>query len=227
MPDRALKMLHNPATVATALLIIAIDRLGIECMGWLPEVLEDELQGLSPRVDVPPRNFDKLHGLILALTTDRFYHEPKIFMVVCNALDPAGPNTFATFDPPDAEEMAWAVTEMRLHEPAQDLSEARRYGPRVVQTMQMLKDEEMPISPSFLRFLKSQPIEGGVAQESPELWESVWQTQLAEKGRVERSVARRFAMLMSQLKRLELQNGDMDGLQKVIDRMESLLDTPE
>lgn len=224
MPDPTLKMLHNRSALATTLLVIAIDRLGVECMEWIPEVLEDELQNLSPE-SVPRRNLDKIHGLILAKTTDRFYNEPKIFIVVCNALSADAGNIFPTFDPPDVKEMAWAVTEMRLHDPVEDLEEAGEFSKTVIQTMQMVKDREMALNPSFLRFLEERPLDGTVATASPGLWEATWSTQLTEAEEVNRFVGHRFAMLISQLRRLQLKNGSVEGLEPLIKRIRSMLDT--
>lgn len=217
MDTRTLAMLHNPVAMPTTLLMICIDQFGVECMDWLPHVLEGELQGLA-KSDVPQRNFDRLHGLILALTTDRFYVEPKIFIEVCDALAPDGPVMFGVFDPPETREMAWAVTEMRLHDPGTDEVLKDRYDDEVLTAMRLIMaDEGFITPPQYLSFAGSNENVGPVGESSPGLHDATWQVHIQKADEVDRWVQERFSQLMGQLKRIDLDNGDMSDIDQMID----------
>lgn len=219
MDTRTLAMVHNPEALATTLLVIAIDRFGVECLEWLPSVMEEELQGLA-KAEVPQRNFDKLHGLILSLTSDRFYQEPKIFMKVCNALDPNGPVMFGSFDPPSPFDMAWAVTEMRLHEPATSEGLKKKFNDHVLDTIRfILMDDGIIAPPKYLDFVGKVGNVGVVGGKGPAMFEGVHKTQGAKADMIDRRVGIRFQGLARQLDAISLEDGDMSEIEDMVDSL--------
>ncbi len=217
MDTRTLAMVHNPSALPTTLLLIALDQFGVEAMDWLPSVMVEEVQSLA-KADVPPRNFDKLNGLIMALTTDRFYTEPKMMMDISNALAPDGPVMFGSFDPPDTRELAWAVTELRLHEPGTDDALKKRYSDRVLTTMRLImRDEGLVTPPSVLAFAGKPGQGGDIAASGPAMFDAVRQSKNNQADQIGRWVESRFRKLAVQLRQITLEDGDMVEVEEMVD----------
>jgi hypothetical protein len=129
---------ERPETFATSLLLLILDQYGTEPFDWDPQTLQLELEG-DFGVKIPPKNIDKLHALITALTTDQFYRDPMIFGHICDALNnqPVG---FEYIPCPQPEEMAWGITEVSLIEGdtrGSFSSDVRRYIAVVLETFGM------------------------------------------------------------------------------------------
>jgi hypothetical protein len=108
------RFVQGSATYATTLLLLAVDRFGLDCLNWTGQVLcgtlEDELGCRLPR-----ENRDKLQALATALSSDQFYRDPVVFAHVAAALN----NDVVDFDMMpdiDPDQAAWAITEVVLSE---------------------------------------------------------------------------------------------------------------
>ena len=111
-------LLLNPDLAATGLLIIVMDRLGSDVLQWDPETISLELsQELG--VELPPANFNKLMAAIELVTSDVFYTSLPDFIRLCNVLY-NGTLSALAFDPADAAEIAWGITEALLIWPPED-----------------------------------------------------------------------------------------------------------
>lgn len=113
--ERVRRLLMSDEPFATTLLALALDRWGVECLAWSPQTLQRELEQ-TYGTDLPQLNFDKLMAAIMVLTTDLFFKDLPRFIVLANVL--AGSEFEpGEFDPADAAECAWAITEALLINP--------------------------------------------------------------------------------------------------------------
>ena len=108
--------LQNDAVFATSLLALLIDARGAEALNWDPETIRLELTDMGGGTGPTRENFDKLMALISALTTDRFYKDPEVFMRISTALCGSGINA-DWLDVMEAEEAAWGITEVCINDP--------------------------------------------------------------------------------------------------------------
>jgi len=102
-------------TFATTMLIMLIDRYGTEALEWSPETLLMEIEE-DYGIDLPSPNADRLMTAIDILTSDNFYNSLPDFIQQCNILsgDSYDPRSW---DPADASEVAWGITEVLIIEP--------------------------------------------------------------------------------------------------------------
>ena len=105
-------MLKDTHTFAAVLLGLAVKLCGIELLTWDPESIILEVQD-SIGHELPEQNINKLLAAVTLVTTDNFYCNLAEFIRICNILTVGvfDPNVF---DPADAEEIAWGITEALL-----------------------------------------------------------------------------------------------------------------
>lgn len=129
----------DPASFGTTLAVALVDLAGTAALSWDPLAVAMEVQAAAG-VDVTPANFSKLMAAAAVVTTDRFARCLPDFIAVCNALSGHGLSP-GVFDPAEAEDVAWGVTEALLLESlffgragdAEPLSEeVRRYVGKVL-----------------------------------------------------------------------------------------------
>lgn len=107
-------VLMNEETPTTVLLVLIVDRYGLEALEWDPMALANQLVedfDVSP----PQITFDKLNAGVALLTTDRFYNDWEVFNSIANALNDDTVD-FEILDMVTPEEAAWAITEASLLE---------------------------------------------------------------------------------------------------------------
>lgn len=137
----------NP-TSATLLVALLSKHFGsFEWFGWEPQVLRVEVQE-DFDTEMATSVIDQIYGMITALTTDRFYTDPLSFTHICNALS-GGPTSFADFEPPTIDEMAWALFEVALNDTDDDTEDEFKFSPEVLAYIQLeLKNAGMkPFGP--------------------------------------------------------------------------------
>src|SRR4051812_19317451 len=84
-PDALRQLLRDPDTFATTLLVLFVDRYGMEAMEWHPRAIAAQLAD-DFGVAVPAFTLDKLMAAITVLTTDYFYKNLSRFIDLCNVL---------------------------------------------------------------------------------------------------------------------------------------------
>ena len=102
----------NPNTFATTLVALCIDDYGIAVFDWDPESIDMELKESYPTI--PAVNLDKIHAMIVALTTSQFYQDALVFYHTAMALSDNPVNFDSVIDDLAVEEMAWALMEIGL-----------------------------------------------------------------------------------------------------------------
>lgn len=99
---------------ASVLVAAMVDGLGIDALGYEPEVIRDWFKG-KHGIRLSQDNVDKIIGLQTIYNSDGFYKDLTIFRVTCDAL--AGEGITGVSDMPHVEDIAWAVNEAEMHDP--------------------------------------------------------------------------------------------------------------
>lgn len=220
MADPTQRLLKKTSTIATTLVAIVIDHFDTDALYWEPEVLREELYALA-KGSVPEINLDKIQALTVALTSDLPYYDVPSFNAICNAIGGSQDSVaFELFDPPEPEEMAWAVLEIFLNDPPMDNEKfGERFSPALRKYIGIVLEENAIIRPpKTLAFAElPEPDTELLFGDDPTLYKAYISLQEANKRAVDDYVESRLAQLKAELVGAQLQNGDVD---KAIDILE-------
>jgi len=203
----AVKMLlEDPNTYAASLALIAFDEYEQDWLSWHPTTLSMELEE-DFHAKIPRTTLDKLLAVNVILTTDTFYNSLPSFVEICNVMadndyDPE------TFDPATLEEMAWALTEIFLLDPPDDMQnifneEIKAYIRRAV------ADDGLLTPPDILRIASTGDEADPSADfaDDPEMYTAIWDLQKSKTADVENMIKKNVKALTLQLENLPLRNG--------------------
>src|SRR4051812_29132260 len=115
----AQRVLQDPESYATTLLVLLVDRFGTEALSWAPETIRTEMAS-EYGVALPPACFDRLMAAVTVITTDYFYKSLTRFIDLCNVLSFGGTFDPSVFDPADPYECAWGISEALLLSPPEE-----------------------------------------------------------------------------------------------------------
>jgi hypothetical protein len=218
--DLMRKLWKSPDTFASVLLAAYLDRFGTEALDWDPTTatleIEDEFD-----VDLPQESLDKLMVAIQILTTDRFYRNLPDFITFCNVLsgDDYRPDMW---DPADAEEVAWGITEAMVIYPPEDndleplSNEIRAYIGSV------LDAEGIMNPPDILRIaLRQARINPNIEDfsDDPLMFNAIYDLEEGKKEDINQAIISRTKMLADQFAQLKLVNGKTDDVAKMLLQM--------
>jgi hypothetical protein len=177
----------NPDAFATTLVILTVDEYGTEAFDWL------------------------LESLVKTIEEDHEVH----FIELCNVLDGGG-LSLLSWDPADARECAWGITEALL-------IESMVYGPpeneqpfadNIVGYVQgVVRSEGLTRPPDVLRL-------GGPAvpetlpayRDDPAMYQAYLQSQQAESDDIRNYLLTRLRLLFEQSAQLPLEHGSTETL---------------
>ena len=205
-------------TFASVLLTMFIDRFGLEALSWDPTTISMEIEDEFD-VDLPQLALDKLMVAIQILTTDRFYKSLPDFISFCNVLsgDPYRPDMW---DPADAEEVAWGVTEALLIYPPEDddpepfTDEIRAYIGAV------LDSEGLVNPPDILRIaLRRARVSPNIGDfsDDPMMFNAVYDLEEGKRQDIEQSIRFQTKLLVAQLRALNLKNGSAEQVAAMLE----------
>lgn len=205
-------------TFASVLLTMYIDRFGLEALSWDPTTISMEIEDEFD-VDLPQLALDKLMVAIQILTTDRFYKSLPDFISFCNVLsgDPYRPDMW---DPADAEEVAWGVTEALLIYPPEDddpepfTDEIRAYIGAV------LDSEGLVNPPDILRIaLRQARVSPSIGDfsDDPMMFNAVYDLEEGKRQDIEQSIRFQTKLLVAQLRALNLKNGSAEQVAAMLE----------
>jgi len=218
--DLMRKLWKSPDTFGSVLLAAYLDRFGTEALDWDPTTatleIEDEFD-----VDLPQESLDKLMVAIQILTTDRFYKNLPDFITFCNVLsgDDYRPDMW---DPADAEEVAWGITEAMVIYPPEnnDLepfsNEIRAYIGSV------LDAEGIMNPPDILRIaLRQARINPNIEDfsDDPLMFNAIYDLEEGKKEDINQAIISRTKMLAEQFGQIKLVNGKTDDVAKMLLQM--------
>lgn len=199
---------RSKETFATVLLTMFLDRFGMEALEWDPATIAMEVEEEFD-VELPQLSLDKLIVAIQILTTDRFFKRLPDFIAFCNVLDgdPFQPNTF---DPADAEEVAWGITEALLISPPEEddpeplTNEIRAYIGSVLDSEGIINPPD--ILRIALRMVKVSPSMKDFSDD-PMMFNAIYDVEAGKTEDINQTIVFRTELLTEQLAALQLKNG--------------------
>ena len=204
-------------TFASVLLTLFLDRFGMEALEWDPATIALEIEEEFD-VALPQTSLDKLMVAIHILTTDRFFKSLPDFIQFCNVLD--GDTYYPqSFDPADAEEVAWGITEALLISPPDEndtepfTNEIRAYIGKV------LDGEGIINAPDILRIaLRDARISPSVGDfsDDPEMFSAIYDVEAGKTSEINQTIKTKTQILSAQLAALQLQNGNTQQVAKLL-----------
>lgn len=211
---------NSPDTFASVLLAAYLDRFGIEALDWDPTTATLEIEEEFD-VDLPQESLDKLMVAVQILTTNRFYKSLPDFITFCNVLsgDEYRPDMW---DPADAEEVAWGITEAMIIYPPEDdepepfTDEIRAYIGSVVDAEGMINPPD--ILRIALRKANVSPDIGDFSDD-PEMFNAVYDLEEGKKEDINQAIILRTNMLAEQFAALKLLNGQTEGIANTLRQM--------
>jgi hypothetical protein len=195
-----------------------MDKFGTEALTWEPNTILLEIEE-EFNVDLPQLALDKLLVGIQILTTDRFYKSLPDFISFCNVLsgDTYRPDMW---DPADAEEVAWGVTEALLIYPPEDNDE-EPFTDEIRAYIGAVLDREGLINPpDILRIaLRQARVSPSIDDfsDDPTMFNAVYDLEEGKRADIENTIRMRTKMLAGQFKALKLENGQVDKIVKMLE----------
>jgi len=201
---------------ATVLFLLVIDTYGAEVLpgadrdGWHPETIKLELEA-DFKLTLPKESLDKIMAAITIYTTNFFYKDVVKFIELCNILsgDDFQPDEF---DPADAGEILWGVTEaMLIYPPDDEDMEDTGFSDEIRTYIgEVLNDEGIASPPDVLRLGLTGPAMdiGTEFADDPEMYQAVWETQEGKTNDLKEMLTRNLRELYMQVKMLPMQRGD-------------------
>jgi len=218
------QILLDPETSATVLLIAASDLLGPEWLNWDPMTIRMEMQEeLGSPLKEP--SFNKLLAARELVTTDGFYTNLPDFIRLCNALYNGSVSPHA-FDPADAGEIAWAITESLLIWPP-DPNEEEPFTDQILEYIGKTLDEEgIMTPPDVLRLgiLNEQTWEKVQAtySDDPSMFNAIYDKEREKTDEINAVVKARLRRLLETLDALPLRDGDAtDSVKRMLGAIQS------
>lgn len=204
-------------TFGCVLLTMFLDRFGTEGLTWDPATITLEIEEEFD-VDLPQLSLDRLMTAIQILTTDRFFKNLPDFISFCNVLggDEYNPELW---DPADAEEVAWGITEALLIAPPEEndpfTEEIRAY-------IGMVLDSEGIINPpDILRIaLREARVSPSIEDfsDDPEMFNAIYDLESGKTEDINQTIKLKTKLLIAQLRALRLENGKTETVAKILEQ---------
>lgn len=206
----------SPKTYAFTLISMFFDEFGTEGLQWSPVTWQMDIEELWG-IDLPPQNFDKLCVAVNLLTSNSFFVSVPDFVRDCVVLS-GHHYTPDLMIMPDAQDLAWGVTEGLLINPPDDDNE-NPFTPEITGFIGKVLDDEGILSPpDILRIAtRDQSLMNRVHfdwGDDPELGGAIWSMERSKTDEITRIVKGRMKGLVNQLSRLPLQTGNAEKLVK-------------
>lgn len=204
-------------TFASVLLTLFLDKFGVEALDWDPATITLEIEEEFD-VELPQLALDKLLVAIQILTTDKFFKSLPDFVTFCNVL---GGDTYRPdmWDPADAEEVAWGITEALLISPPEDddpepfTDEVRGYIGAV------LDSEGIINAPDILRIaLRAARVSPNITDfsDDPTMFNAVYDFETGKTEDINQSIRLKTDLLIKQMAALDLKNGNTEYVVKML-----------
>lgn len=204
-------LLLSEETYASVLLLLVLDSYGPEALEWHPETIRRQVEeDFSLRL--PKATLDKIMAAVTILTTNYFFKSVSRFIELCNILsgDDFQPDEF---DPADATEILWGVTEAVLIYPVNDDPEDTEFSPEVRAYIgETLKAEGIASPPDVLRLGTRADATAHINMnfsDDPEMFQAVWEVQRSKRDDLVTLVKTNLQALAEQLQLLRLNNGSI------------------
>ena len=219
--QKAASAWSNPKSFATTLVQLFHDEYfeskdspAENCYTWHPSTILLEVRD-DFGVELPRANFDRLMAGIHLVTSNAFYKSPPTFVEICNVLS-GGLYDPATWDPADAFECAWGITEAMLLSPPDDDDE-EPFSTEIRAYIGKALDEEGILDPpDVLRIAIRDNRRNQAAVVSgfddPETRAAITQMEAEKVQEINDRIKSNLRMLIGQLEALNLAHGDAKSL---------------
>ena len=208
--DSKRKLLQSRDTYATPLVVILMDTYGPESLQWDAETIRMELQS-DFNLQLARGILDRLMAGIAILTSDRFFKLTPDFIMLCNVLSGS---TFdpTTFDPADAEECAWGISEAMLLNPPE---EDDPFSPEICRYIGVVLDQEgIMVPPDVLKIAvrpEAANMQGDFADD-PVMFNAIFDMERSKTDEINAIIREGVQALLRQLSSLVLENGTTEQL---------------
>jgi hypothetical protein len=229
--QRALLLDDN--TFASTLLLLVAEEYGSQFLpgtdpdgqvreGWDPETLKLTLER-DFSLQLPKETLDKLLAAITLITTNFFWKDVTRFVELCNIFsgDDFQPDEF---DPADAFELLWGLTESTIiYPPAgddEDDAEDTEFSPEIRGYIgQVLQQEGITDPPDLLRLGQ---VTGGYSStdefmDDPELYQAILEAQAGKSDELRQMVRENLRQLAFQSRLLPLKTADKQAVLRQIE----------
>jgi hypothetical protein len=184
------------------------------CYTWHPGTILLEIRD-DFGVELPPGNFARLMAGIHLVTSDAFYKSAPTFVEICNVLS-GGIYDPATWDPADALECAWGITEAMLLAPPEDDDE-EPFSREIRAYIGAALDEEGILNPPDVLRIAIRGSEHELANQVITQFDdatrgTIAQTEAAKVAEINDHIRTNLRMLVGQLGALHLAHGDAGAL---------------
>jgi hypothetical protein len=187
---------------ATTLLEIAVTVFGDELFEWDPETIPMEI---AAEFQVSPTSgpYNKLMAGIQLVTTDSFYRSLPDFINLCNVLS-HGYIDSRLWDPADALEIAWGVTESLLIWPP-DPRDEKPFSDDIIGYIGFaVRSEGIMVPPDVLRLGVREDdniwdMVQGEFSDDPTMFAAIYDMEMSKTEEINQEVKRRLVQLLQQL----------------------------
>ena len=206
-------------TFASVLLTVFIDKFGTEALQWDPATIAMEIEE-EFHVELSQHAMDKLMTAIQLLTTDKFFKSLPDFINFCNILagDTHNPEMW---DPADAEDVAWGITEALLISPPDDDDEEPFTNEIRAYIGSVLDSEGIINPPDILRIaLRTARVSPSVGDfsDDPEMFNAIYDIEEGKKEDINQGIVMKTKLLAAQLAALNLENGKTQQVAEMLQR---------
>ncbi len=205
------KLLTTPAVIGI------LDLYGMEVLEWLPETLRLEVQD-DFQVPLKDPLLSRIMTGFALLTTDDFYTNLPDFVMHCNMMSGDSFNP-ELWDPADAGECAWGVTEAMLLAPPEN---ENPFSEEITAYIGSVLDSEGIITaPDVLRIaVRSKPeFDIGSFSDDPEMASAVVGFENSKTDAINQMVVSGMRSLVAQLEGLPLENGSTADIIEKLQRL--------
>lgn len=224
------EVLLDPRTPATVLLVLAVDLLGPEVLQWDPATVHMELEeslGTKPSAAC----FNKLMGAMELVASDAFYRDLPTFIRLCNVLY-NGTLDLENFDPADAGEVAWGITEALLIWPP-DPQDDEPFDQKIVEYIgYALRDEGIMRPPDVLQLGILPDDTWSRVQDTfsddPQMFRAIYGVEAAKTEEINQMVKDRLRQILVLLDVIPLQTGDAkDSVKRMLAALKQTEETSD
>lgn len=220
--ERLKRIWSDTTYLATPLFVLWLDQYVVgeeedeqqEVMRWDPETILLELQD-DFKVTVPQPVLDKIFTAREIFTSDRFFSVTADFIDFCNVLSGTGTFDPTVWDPADAAECAWGITEALLLDPPDDGAEVIFSDEIVGYVAQVVEAEGIVRPPDVLQIGNLDDRSGKVREawsDDPTMFGAIWDKDSAKTDDINRMIRERLRLLVEQLEGLPLMHGETDKI---------------
>jgi hypothetical protein len=207
-------LINGDSAFATTLAAILVDEFGTEAMSWTPKTIIMEMESVHGG-KMSHSSIDRLMAAITVLTSNSFYASLPDFNDLCNVFS-WEPITPGVFNPADAAECAWGITEVMLLSPADDddpfTEEIKAFVSATMKSEGIINPPDILKLSNFDKEMVSKVTMG--FSDDPEMFDAIYAVEADKTKDINDFVKKRLRALVMQLSSLNLKNGSVEEIAK-------------